>query len=157
MRKKIKALIDYFGYVVRHKFEVAKLCFHEGLYLQGVLHDWTKFLPDEYIPFAYKFKWPSEKTPEENNRIKTNFKCARDKHFRRNRHHWKHWVLDEQVRLALEMPDEYLIEMICDWKAIGIVKGDSARGFYEKDSHKIILGSRTKSKLETILGINKIK
>jgi len=55
------------------------------------------------------------------------------------------------------MPDEYLIEMICDWKAIGIVKGDSARGFYEKDSHKIILGSRTKSKLETILGINKIK
>ena len=119
--------------------------------MQGLLHDLSKFLPSEYIPFAYRFKWSSEKTPEETERIKTSFRYARDKHFSRNPHHWKYWVLDESQKTALEMPDKYLIEMICDWEAVGKVKRDCAREFYEKDKNKIILHPKTRERLEDIL------
>jgi hypothetical protein len=151
MKNEVKACISYFSYLVSHKIEVAKRCFKEGLYLQGLLHDWSKFLPSEYTPFAYKFKWPSEKTPEEHKRIEHNFRCARNKHFNRNSHHWKYWVLEESQGIALEMPDRYLKEMICDWEAVGKLKEDCAKEFYEKNKSKIVLHPRTRAKLENIL------
>ena len=49
------------------------------------------------------------------------------------------------------MPDKYLIEMICDWEAVGKVKRDCGREFYEKDKNKIILHPKTRERLEDIL------
>lgn len=160
MKKEITACLNYFGYLVNHKIEVARRCFGEKLYLRGLLHDLSKFLPSEYIPYAYKFKWPSEKTPEEHERIENNFRHACNKHFSRNPHHWKHWVLEESQKIALEMPDKYLKEMICDWEAIGKFKEDCAKEFYENDKDKMILHPKTRTKLENILvnkNINNIK
>ena len=151
MKSEIKACIKYFVRVINHKIKVAKGCFNQGLYFQGIVHDLSKSLPDEYIPYAYKFKWPVEKTDKEKELIERNFRVARDKHFSRNLHHWKYWVIDEYQNLAFEMPGKYIKEMICDWESVGEVKGDSAKEFYERDKNKMVLHPNTRKVLEEIL------
>lgn len=51
MRKYLK----YFNYVFRHKWFVFVECFKFGLLWQGLIHDWSKFLPDEFIAYANFF------------------------------------------------------------------------------------------------------
>ena len=49
-------------------------------------------------------------------------------HIHHNPHHWEYWVLpDDEERgysLYLPMPEEYIVEMICDWMSFGIAKND---------------------------------
>lgn len=45
----------YFKYVIRHKWYVLIECFKKGQYWRGITHDLSKFLPDEFIPYAKYF------------------------------------------------------------------------------------------------------
>ena len=47
--------IFYLGYLLKHKFYVFIECFKEGLYWVGLAHDFSKFLPSEFIPYANFF------------------------------------------------------------------------------------------------------
>ena len=58
----------------------------------------------------------------------------------RNPHHWQHWVLinDDpgEGEVLLEMPYNYIIEMICDWWAFSWEKGNLSEIFSWYDEHK---------------------
>ena len=130
--------IKYLHYVIRHKWFVVVECFKCGLIWCGIMHDMSKFLPSEFIPYAKYFygKYPTIEelkgawkvteygitTKEE---IKRQFDIAWLKHQHRNPHHWQHWILqnDEDGIKIIEMPYKYVKEMICDWKGAGLAQG----------------------------------
>ena len=43
-------LWGHFHTITVHKFRVMKNCFRVGLYKQGLLHDLSKYGPEEFIP-----------------------------------------------------------------------------------------------------------
>lgn len=62
----------YFKYIIRHKYYV----FIAGLKTKApihrlILHDWSKFLPNEFIPYARYFNgtWPTKKQQEKTQEI----------------------------------------------------------------------------------------
>lgn len=80
-------------------------------------------------------------------------------HIHHNPHHWQYWVLinDEDGTVALDMPYNYIIEMICDWWSFSWKSGNLRGIFSWYDEHKnnMILSDETQKTVEDIL--NKIE
>ncbi len=47
--------LKYLNYIARHKWYVMNECFKEGLIWRGIVHDMSKLLPSEFIPYANFF------------------------------------------------------------------------------------------------------
>jgi hypothetical protein len=46
-------------------------------------------------------------------------------HHHCNKHHWQYWVFPIQNKLnnnVIDIPEEYVIEMICDWISAEIIQ-----------------------------------
>ena len=118
------------------------------------LHDTSKWSEEEYDAYDAYF-YGKSKTQE----VKDNFNYAWLHHIHENPHHWQHWVLinDEDGTKALEMPEEYVIEMICDWWSFSHKSGKLEEIFDWYKSHKsnMIMHKNTKAMVEDIL--DKIK
>jgi hypothetical protein len=154
----VKKYLKYLSYVVRHKYFVFVECWRWGLVWQGLVHDWSKFLPGEMIPYANyfyggdkrkdRFYTPSQGTDD--------FNYAWLKHQHRNPHHWQHWVLqeDDGGKYAMKMPYKYVLEMVCDWAGAGRAQGFSdTRGWYLKNKDKMILHPYTRFQVEKLLDV----
>jgi hypothetical protein len=144
----MKAHILYLWYVVRHKWFVGRMCFKMGIPLRGIIHDWSKFLPDEWGPYTEFFY------TEKKNR--NAFDTAWLKHQHRNPHHWQHWILknDDGSTLALEMPELCAREMLCDWYGAGraiVGPGSSTVEWYRKNREKMVLHPKTREFVEYAL------
>lgn len=80
---------QYLKYVLRHKWFVFKACLQLGVPLWiAILHDWDKFLPDEWLPYARTFYAP-DGTKQYVESV--DFARAWMKHQHRNKHHWQYW------------------------------------------------------------------
>lgn len=132
-------------------------CFKEGLYWRGAMHDVSKFLPSELLPYINHFFSKYNSVAEDKK-----FDFAWMLHQKRNKHHWQWWVLpnEEGALKLLEIPEPYLTEMICDWlgaaKAQGKVspKGDKyfeVRKWYSTHKNMMLLNEKTRSKIEEII------
>lgn len=119
-------------------------------------HDESKTQPDEYYAYDAYFYG--------NNRsyqVVQDFNYAWLNHIHRNPHHWQHWILNnddkELGEMILDMPVNYIIEMICDWWAFSWQKGDLYEIFkwYDERKDYIKLSEKTLKTLEDIL--NKMK
>lgn len=74
-------------------------------------HDKSKYAEDEWEPYVNYFYGKKTKAVEQE------FNYAWLHHIHSNPHHWQYWVLihdDEPIEI-LDMPYEYIIEMVCDW------------------------------------------
>ncbi len=162
----MKEYIKYLKYVLRHKKFVAKECFAIGRYWRGITHDLSKFLPDEFIPYA-KYFYGNYPSWEETKRlpyysykntkegVSEAFDIAWLKHIHRNKHHWQYWILREDCggRKILKMPRQYEDEMVCDWHGAGLAingKKDTIT-WYKKNSKTMILNKYTKEYIESKL------
>lgn len=154
----MKKYLKYFNYVLRHKWFVFVECLKFGLIWQGIVHDLSKFLPDELVPYANffyggdtrkdRFYTPSQGTYE--------FNIAWLKHLHRNPHHWQYYVLleDNGDKFPIEIPIKYAKEMVCDWRGAGRAQGfNDASAWYLKNKDKMILGVGTRLFVESLLGI----
>lgn len=94
----------YLKYVLKHKWYVFIECCKLGIPLRGLLHDLSKFLPSEFIPYARYFygNYPEALTVYEKTYhwkmktkavVKGDFDLAWLKHQKRNPHHWQYWLL----------------------------------------------------------------
>lgn len=155
---------EYFKYVVEHKKNVFIECWNEGLYLHAFTHDLSKFLPREFVPYAEYFygndgvKIEKEYQDKENYtngmsclsrnylKCKSNFDDAWEHHYKHNKHHWNYWG-------GRDMPEKYIKQMICDWKAMSRKFGDTAQEFYYKNHDKIKLTHNSRVLLEFNLGL----
>lgn len=115
-------------------------------------HDKSKESPDEYNAYDNYFYGKNRSYA-----VVTKFKWAWLEHIHHNPHHWQHWVLinddPEEGEVILEMPYEYIIEMICDWWSFSWAKGNLTEIFswYEEHSKYIKLAPKTRKTVESIL------
>ena len=118
-------------------------------------HDKSKDDPEEYAAYDAYF-YGGERT----RKVVDDFNRAWLRHIHLNPHHWQHWVLmhDDEPEEVLEMPEKYVIEMICDWWSFSWKTGNLTElfGWYEK--HKgMKLHPNTRKLVEDILAQMKQK
>lgn len=115
-------------------------------------HDISKYSVEEYDAYD-KYFYGSSKTEE----VKKNFNLAWLHHIHNNPHHWQYWVLinDDpgEGMVVLDMPHNYIIEMICDWWAFSWAKGNLYEIFDWYDEHKdyMKLSDKTRQTVDDIL------
>ena len=89
--------IKYLWYVIRHKWFVFVECVKLGVPWLGLIHDLSKFLPREFIPYARNFygTYPKDLryTRFTAEGVKAAFDVAWLHHQKGNRHHWQYWLL----------------------------------------------------------------
>jgi len=146
--------IKYFWYVVKHKWFVLLECWKEGLYWQGIIHDNSKFSKAEFGAYARYFY--GSKKQAAGPLVKEKFDEAWKHHYQHNPHHWDYYLYPDRItgeEKAAEMPKKYAKEMVCDWRGMGRVFGDSAADFYKLRKHGIALNVATRMYVEELLGI----
>lgn len=162
--------IEYDLYLEQHRLNVAK-----GFYwiqenlpellieMPGVSyehqicysHDLSKDFEDEYKAYDAYFYGNNVSY-----QVAEDFKYAWLKHIHRNPHHWQHWILinddPNEGTVVLDMPYNYIIEMICDWWAFSWKNMQLGEIFdwYVKHSKYMKLSIKTRVKVNDIL--NKI-
>jgi hypothetical protein len=144
---------QYLRYVLRHKYYVLMAGLKLGVPLWRLLiHDWTKFTPAEWGPYARHYYGPKgtsshmHKTGDD-----PAFDRAWEHHWRRNPHHWEYW-LDETHDIPAVMPDTYIREMVADWYGAGMAQGKpDVMGWYRANKDKMILRSDTRDLVEQLL------
>jgi hypothetical protein len=160
--------LKYLRYLLRHKWFVLIECFKYGLYWRGLIHDCSKFLPDEFIPYADYFYGKENHMIErkDNNYNKVNntgdkkFDYAWLLHQKRNKHHWQWWILPETKGsfIKYEITEPYLTEMLCDWIGAGKAQGKTSpkedplytvRNWWNIHKNSIILHDNTLLYFET--------
>lgn len=167
--------LRYLRYVVIHKWFVLGACWRRGLIWQGIVHDWSKFLPSEWFPYAdffYGYK-PTAAEREQARRVlghdpdpsnderRLAFNAAWLKHQHRSPHHWQHWVLrnDDGTTVVLPMPHRYLLEMLCDWDGAGRAITGKAGGtpaWYAKNRQRMMFHPDTREYVDQELGYNEL-
>lgn len=144
----------YLKYLLKHKWYVFIECCKLGIPLRGLLHDLSKFLPSEWIPYREYFYGDSSK---EYVLKELKFEVAWAKHQNRNKHHWQHWVLikDNGDVVSLPMPMKYVKEMLADWRGAGkaITGKDNTKSWYLKNKDNIILHPIARHWIEEQLGV----
>jgi len=153
----LRARLAYLRYVVRHKWFVFLECCKLGIPWLGVIHDLSKLLPSEFIPYALHFYGPDSHHKDGSHEAKgiygdLSFDRAWNYHQKRNRHHWQYWILiqDEDEDKVLKMPDKYQREMLADWKGAGraITGQDNTPAWYAKSKEKMQLHQDTRAWIE---------
>ena len=115
-------------------------------------HDQSKTRPEEYPAYDAWFYGPNKSYE-----AKQNFQRAFLEHIHVNPHHWQYWVLihDDpgEPETLIEMPINYIFEMICDWWSFSWRKGDLYEIFNWYDTNKsgMRLNKKTQKIVETIL------
>lgn len=115
-------------------------------------HDSSKTNEDEYEAYDAYFYGGNRSYA-----VVEAFRRAWLLHIHRNPHHWQYWILinDDpgEGETLIEMPYNYIIEMICDWWSFSWEKGDLTEIFDWYDEHQayIKLDPDTREIVEDIL------
>lgn len=146
---------------------------YSDMMVQMKLHDGSKDTLDEYDAYDRYFYGNGGYDAE----VKKEFNLAWLKHIHRNPHHWQYWVLihddpDEGKQIEpLDMPDNYILEMICDWWSFSWRKRDEEVedagvgsdpnqealneifDWYNEYKDGILLSNETRRKVEQLLDV----
>ena len=122
------------------------------VYQIGFAHDASKTDEDEYDAYDTYFYGGNRSY-----QVVQDFNYAWLTHIHRNPHHWQHWILinDEpgEGEIVLDMPENYILEMICDWWAFSWQNGNLYEIFDWYDNHKdyMRLSDKTRKTVEYVL------
>lgn len=102
--------------IVHHKNLVRKACFRVGLYRQGIMHDWSKYTPVEFLVGCRYYQ--GNKSPNNAEREEKGYSSAWLHHKGRNKHHLEYWIDysahgNKQMQ-GMRMPVRYVVEMFMD-------------------------------------------
>lgn len=128
-------------------------------------HDKSKYDYTEYQ--AYDDYFYGNKELLNKDQVEIDFNKAWLHHIHKNPHHWQHWVLvedDDGLNMGLDIPDNYILEMIADWWSFSWKKfidgkmqniSDLKEIFEWYDKHKdiMVLSENTRKKVESMLDI----
>lgn len=156
---KMKKAWNHFKTITEHKLLVMKYCFQVGLYKQGLLHDLSKYSPEEFWTGVYYYQ--GSRSPNAAEREAHGFSKAWLHHKGRNKHHFEYWIdfgiKKEDGLVGHKMPLNYVIEMVMDRIAASrIYKGRdytdrSALEYYGREKNFIVIHPKTRKLLEKLL------
>lgn len=110
------------------------------------MHDFSKYEDEEFIPYCAKFYGHHKDYDHDA------FNRAWMHHQNVNPHHWQYWILvndcDEPQVQPMDMPLEYVLEMLCDWCSAGKYYGNTAYKWYTDQYTKFIMTKRTRDMVE---------
>lgn len=156
----------YFKYVIRHKWFVFLAGIKTGAPIwRLIIHDWSKFLPCEFFPYADYFygekarlqkeEWDDSRYWPLAQKYYDSFDRAWLHHQHVNAHHWQHWMLrNDDLRIkALKMPEKYVREMVADWMGAGraITGRWEVAEWYAKNRDIIQLHAGTRELVESLI------
>ncbi len=101
----------------RHRFLVLKHCRRCGILWQGLVHDLSKYSPQEFWAGARYYQ--GTRSPNDAERRANGASKAWMHHKGRNKHHYEYWTdygtgLPMPDYRPVPMPNRYIIEMFCD-------------------------------------------
>lgn len=156
------AFFQHVHYLLRHKYYV----FREGRkrkvgIWQLLIHDLSKFLPSEFIPYtAHFFRNPgnSDWNLGKGSSTYPAFQRAFRLHVLRNAHHWEYWCawdMDRGYHSPQKIPEKYFREMLADWDGTGYSKigRNNTKEFYLHNLQRISLHPKTRERVEKELGV----
>lgn len=175
----------FFGHlktITKHKFLVMKYCFKLRLFKQGLLHDNSKYSPIEFFT-SVKY-YSGTRSPIDAEKDDKGFSMVWQHHKGHNPHHWEYFIdnvgpvevkertvyetpTGEKIPIvakhlrsnptALEIPINYVLEMICDWISAGqTYLGDKwtceeTYNYYKKLEPSRLINENSKRIIENIL------
>lgn len=115
----ISKIIHHLRLVIRHKVKVFNLCCKAGIPIQGFFHDMSKFSPTEFFESAKYYT--GNRSPILACRKENGYSKAWLHHKGRNKHHFEYWYDEALPEKMPIIPYKYVVEMICDNIAAGMV------------------------------------
>lgn len=115
-------------------------------------HDRSKNNEDEYEPYDEYFYGKNRAY-----QVIQDYEYAWLLHIHRNPHHWQYWILNhddpDESETVLDMPDNYILEMICDWWSFSWKSENLYEIFawYDKNGPYMKISDKTRKKVEFIL------
>ena len=156
-------LIRHIRTVNEHRRMVRRGCFRVGLYLQGIVHDLSKYSPSELFVGAKYYQ--GYRSPNNAEREAKGYSEAWIHHKGRNKHHYEYWTDykpghgegESHVIIPTRMPKRYLVEMYMDRVAASAIynKGhytdDMPLKYYQKGDYTDLMEEHTRCELEKLL------
>lgn len=162
---KLLNIFRHFATITEHKLLVMSHCFQVGLFRQGLLHDLSKYSPEEFWT-GVRF-YQGDRSPNAAEREIMGFSRAWLHHKGRNKHHYEYWIdvsqNKEEGLVGHKMPLKYVVEMVMDRiAACKVYRGkdytDSAAWeYYERTRKYITIHPETRALLERLLWMLKTK
>lgn len=112
-------------------------------------HDSSKYSADEYCSYCNYF-YPCDGFEANDD----DFDRAWLLHQHRNPHHHQHWVLmrDSGEKQPIDMPIEYILEMLCDWHSFTLRDPEStAYKWWNDNKSKMVLSDNTIDIIESLI------
>jgi len=112
------------------------------------IHDASKYSEEEFQNYRQFFY------PETGEVVsKKDFDIGWNHHQKRNPHHWQYWVMykSDGSSKALEMPYEYILEMVCDWIAMSVKFKNLPSEWFNDNIKKMLLHKKTLFVLEQLI------
>lgn len=151
----LQAYFKYHWYLLRHRWFVFVECCKVGIPFRGLVHDLSKYLPDEFFPYMYWFY--VKKNPDNVRLYEEQFHMAWLRHQKRNPHHWQWWLLtmDKGQTVRMWMPIRVRKEMLADWRGASraITGGDNTKQWYLNNREFIKVDPITADWIEGRLGV----
>lgn len=115
-------------------------------------HDYSKNNEDEYNPYDAYFYGKNRSY-----QVIQDYEYAWLLHIHRNPHHWQYWILNhddpDEAETIMDMPENYILEMICDWWSFSWRSENLYEIFdwYDKNGPYMKLSRKTRKSVEFIL------
>lgn len=115
-------------------------------------HDRSKNNEDEYEPYDEYFYGKNRSY-----QVIQDYEYAWLLHIHRNPHHWQYWILNrddpDEAETIMDMPENYILEMICDWWSFSWRSENLYEIFdwYDKNGPYMKLSRKTRKSVEIIL------
>ena len=158
MKKKYKiTLKGFFGHlhtVNQHRFKVFCLCCKVGIPFQGLVHDLSKYHPEEFWEGVKYFQ--GDYSPIKNCKNENGYSRAWLHHKGRNKHHYEYWYDISAPQKTPIIPLKYMLEMVCDRIAAtktynrGSFEYKKVLDYYYKEEPHMTLHPKLKKFLESI-------
>ena len=154
----LKNIIKHIITVTHRRTLVCAHCFRAGLYIQGLMHDLSKFSPEEFLISCEMYQ--GTRSPNEAEREAFGYSSSWMHHKGRNKHHFEYWTDYNSATRRMEpvkMPLRYVAEMFCDRVAASkIYQGDkytdrSALDYFLAAKARRIIHPETSDLLESLL------
>ena len=158
---------EHWKTITHHKNMVRAGCFKVGLYRQGIMHDWSKYTPTEFLVGCKYYQ--GNMSPNNAERADKGYSTAWLHHKGRNKHHLEYWIDYSAAdkghggMTGMKMPLKYVVEMFID--RISASKNyqkenytdRSALTYYEKGKGHYMMHKDTEAMLVYLLTMLAVK